>query len=232
MEKVRQFHAGLTGVFVIRMDDSLWQIETRRLPVVGENGFDAPRKLADNVVAASVGDGANYYVTQDGALHVQGNANRGQYGDGRLERTEGYVVTANNVRQVVAHTGHALHLKRDGSVWGTGGNLYGPLAQHGSGDKATRWGRLIDNVTAIATGASHSLAIRTDGSLWIWGRNEGLAPKPAIDRAVIAAAAGADHSAALDGENLWFWRTGESPRRLARCAGAMDPAATGKPSAK
>lgn len=223
IDRVRQFHAGLTGLLVIRYDASLWHVETRRLPVIGESGFETPRRLADNVATASVGDGANYYVTRDGALRVHGNASRGQYGDGRLERTDFYVVTANDVRQVVAHTGHALHLKRDGSIWGTGGNIYGPLAKHGYGDKAARWGKLLDNATAIATGASHSLALRSDGSLWIWGRNEGLTPKQVIDHGVLEAAAGTDHSVALADENLWFWRTGEQPRRLAACPGPRDP---------
>lgn len=216
MDDVRQFHAGFTALLVIRSDGSLWHIDIRQLPLIGEIGFDDPRLLANDVVTASVGDGANYYVNREGTLFVHGRAHRGQYGDGRLESTDGYVPTAEDVRVVVSHTGHALHLKQDGSVWGTGGNIYGPLASHGFGDKATRWGKLMDDVAAIATGASHSLAIRSDGSLWTWGRDEGLAPTRLLEN-VGEAAAGTDHSAALADGALWFWRRGERPVRIQAC---------------
>lgn len=218
MDNVRQFHAGLTTLLVIRSDHSLWHIDIRHAPLIGEIGFDDPRHLTNDVVTASVGDGANYYVNREGALFVHGRAHRGQYGDGRLESTDGYVPTAEDVRAVVSHTGHALHLKQDGSVWGTGGNIYGPLASHGYGDKAPRWGKLLDDAAAIATGASHSLAIRSDRSLWTWGRDEGLVPKRLLEN-VVEAAAGTDHSTALAEDALWFWRRGDRPVRIAPCLG-------------
>ena len=69
-------------------------------------------------------------------MSAKGLAHRGQYGDGRLTATAGFVVTAHDVVTVKAHTGHAVHLARDGVVMGTGGNRFGPLSSHGLGDKA------------------------------------------------------------------------------------------------
>ena len=88
-----------------------------------------------------------------------------------------------------AHTGHAIHLRRDGVVMGTGGNRYGPLSAHGLGDKADRWGRIFDGAIAVATGSRHSLAIRADASLWAWGAGFTIQPAKLFVK-VVAVAAG------------------------------------------
>ncbi len=217
LDRVRAMHAGRSGLLLVRDDGSLWQVATRSVVGFGENLSGQPVRIAAGVVTAAVGDGADYYVTGDGALWVKGRADRGQYGDGKLTATAVFVRSADDVTQVVAHTGHALFLGRDGSVWGTGGNLYGPLGRHGLGDKAAAWGKIFDDARAIATGASHSVAIRRDGSLWIWGRNESLDPRQVMDR-VEAVAAGSDTTIAIGGDALWQWRTGARPRRVMACS--------------
>ena len=50
MEDVRQLHAGLTGLLVIRSDDSFWEIDTRGLPRIGEIGFEDPRHVSDSML--------------------------------------------------------------------------------------------------------------------------------------------------------------------------------------
>ena len=114
-------------------------------------------------------------------------------------------MAASDVLTVKAHTGHAIHLRRDGVVMGTGGNRFGPLSSHGLGDTADRWGRVFDSAVAIATGSRHSLALRADGSLWAWG--EGFKGEPAkLLDAVVAVAAG-------DTATLARWHA----RSMARC---------------
>ena len=116
---------------------------------------------------------------------------------------------------VRAHTGHAIHLARDGNVLGTGGNRFGPLSHHGLGDKADRWGPIFRGAVAIATGSRHSLAIRADGSLWAWGEGFAMEPARIMDR-VRAVAAGDTATIALDTDGaLWQWDGGGKPRRLA-----------------
>jgi len=217
MEDVRSFYAGRSGLLVIRNDHSLWHIPTKSLLGFGESLSKEPLLIANNAITASVGDSANYYVTQDGVLFVRGLAHRGQYGDGKLTSTDSYIQTSETVVQVASHTGHALVLKQNGSVWGTGGNIYGPLGNHGYGDKAIHWGLIMEGAIAIATGSSHSLAIRPDRSLWIWGRNEGLEPR--IVMADVAAVAASNRSTiALAKNALWQWNTGGSPRRIMNCS--------------
>ncbi len=197
--------AGDSGVFAIRCDGSLW------FRAVADTAW---QRTADAAVHAWVGDGADYYVDPSGNLFVRGLAHRGQYGDGRLAEAPGWNRVGSDAVAVIAHTGHALYLRRDGAVLGTGGNRFGPLSSHGIGDKADRWGVIFEGATAIATGSRHSMALRADGSLWIWGALEGLQPKRVLPG--IAAMAGAmDDSIELgvDGR-LWQWRLGDAPAQL------------------
>ena len=105
----------------------------------------------------------------------------------------------------------------DGTVIGTGGNIFGPLGAHGIGDKAITWGPIFTRAIAIATGSSHSLALRADGRLWHWGRDIGLEPA-AIPDDVTAAAADSSGSIALrrDG-TLWQWDRGGMPAKHFDC---------------
>lgn len=202
---IARFAAGRTGVLAIARDKSLWWIAS---------GGNAKTRIAENVAAAAVGDGANYYVTAEGALFVRGKAHRGQYGDGRLTATRDFVQTAANVTQITAHTGHAILLHKNGEVMGTGGNIYGPVGRHGLGDKADRWSRIMTGAAGIATGSLHTVAIARDGRLFAWGDEYGPEPVPVLDK-VSAAAASASATVVIrtDG-SLWQWRRGDKPRRI------------------
>jgi alpha-tubulin suppressor-like RCC1 family protein len=207
MAGVSSFAAGQSGWFAIDSADVLWH-------ATGTGTGAAARRIAEDVVAACIGDSADYYIRRDGMLYVKGLAHRGQYGDGRLASTPGFVSTASEAIAVKAHTGHALHLRRDGAVMGTGGNRFGPLSSHGLGDKAERWGHIFEGARAISTGSRHSAAIRHDDSLWVWGEGFGIAPRKLRD-GVLVVAAGDTATIALgtDG-NLWQWDGGAGPRRL------------------
>ena len=201
---VARVAAGASGWIAIDRDGTAWQAGTDDIAV---------RVMAD-VIDACVGDSADYLVTRDGRVHVKGLAHRGQYGDGLLRATPDYTATAADAVAVRAHTGHAVHLRRDGTVMGTGGNRFGPLSSHGLGDKADRWGLLFDGAAAIATGSKHTLAIRADGSLWGWGEGFAIAPSKLMDR-VVAVAAGDTATIAFDTDGaLWQWDGGRGPRRL------------------
>jgi len=205
MQGVASFAAGQSGWFAIDRDRVLWY---------GSGSTAAPQRIAADVIAACIGDSADYYITQGGTLYARGLAHRGQYGDGLLAATPGFVATARDAVSVKAHTGHAIHLTRGGAVMGTGGNRFGPLSTHGLGDKADRWGRIFDGVRAIATGSRHTVAIRTDGSLWAWGEGFGIAPRQLLGK-VTAVAAGDTVTIARTADGvLWQWDAGAGPRRL------------------
>ncbi len=201
---VQAFAAGATGWFAIDAQGALWHA----------SATGAPTRVAQDVAAACIGDGADYYIGRDGRLFVRGLAHRGQYGDGALHATADFVSTARHAVAVKAHTGHAIYLRDDGTVHGTGGNRFGPLSSHGLGDMATQWGAIFDGCVAIATGSRHSVALRPDASLWAWG--EGFAIAPArIHGNVTALAAGDTVTLARTADGaLWQWDRGAGPRRL------------------
>ncbi|MDQ1914135.1 hypothetical protein RAC89_27445 [Paenibacillus sp. GD4] len=199
------FAAGRTGVFAIDQGGTLFR---------WESPDQSAKKIADNVAYSSIGDGTDYYITQQGELYAFGRNHRGQYGNGGLKESDEFIQVASDVVQVKGHTGHAIVLKRNGDVQGSGGNLYGPLSTHGLGDKAVTWGTLFQGASLIATGSSHTVAVKEDRTLWIWGGKEGTTPRHVLDD-VVATAAGVDVTIAKkqDG-SIYFWRTGEVPVKL------------------
>ena len=215
-DQVTWFEAGRMGVFAARSNGTLEYI-ARPKRWFGEGEIVQPENISTSVVAASIGDSANYFVSQDGTLFVKGLAHRGQYGDGKLEPSETFIPVASDVVAIKAHTGHAILLKQDGTVMGTGGNIYGPLGRHGIGDKAISWGEIFQGAVAITTGSSHSLAISRDGSLWHWGRDIGLDPEKVLDNVVAAAADQSGSIALLNDNSLWQWERGQQPRQHFQC---------------
>lgn len=216
LDRVDWFAAGRTGLFA-RQRDGTFRFIARPARWFSEGEPSEPEAIDADVIAASVGDSADYYVTSEGRLFVRGLAHRGQYGDGRLQARDGFVPVARDVTAVKAHTGHALILTRAGTVKGTGGNIYGPLGRHGIGDKAIVWGPIFSGAVAIATGSSHSLALRADSGLWQWGRDIGLDPAPVLSEVTAAAADRAGSMALRSDGSLWQWDRGEAPRRHFRC---------------
>ena len=128
LDQVIWFAAGRTGVFAARSDGTLEYV-ARPKQWFGDGEIAQPEKISVSALTASIGDSADYFVTRDGVLLVKGLAHRGQYGDGKLEPSDTFTRVARDVVAIKAHTGHAILLKQDGTVMGTGGNIYGPDGQ-------------------------------------------------------------------------------------------------------
>lgn len=205
LDDVAYFAAGESGMLAIRCDGSLWQRKA---------GARDWSRVADAAIHAWVGDSADYYIEPMGRLYASGKAHRGQYGNGRLDEASGWVAVAEDAVSVYSHTGHAVYLRRDGAVLGTGGNRAGPLGAHGYGDKAVRWGVIFEGASRLGTGNRHSMAIRADGSLWTWGSADGLKPRQVLSD--VAAAIGGDHEtlAIRNDGTVWSWRVGTPPQQV------------------
>jgi hypothetical protein len=205
LDEVVWMAAGRSGLLAIRCDGSLWERAAAQ---------SAWTRSANAVVHASVGDGADYYVAVDGRLFVRGSAERGQYGNGLLTESPGWTPVARDAVAVVAHSDHALYLRADGRVLGTGSNRHGPLGVHGFGDKAASWGFQFAGVRQIATGRRQSMAIRRDGSLWVWGEGAGFLPRRVLEHVVACSSGVSDNIALTSDGGLWQWAPGELPARL------------------
>lgn len=214
--EIKWFTAGRTGVFAARSNGNLLHL-LKPKTWFGEGELTQPTVVSNSAIAASIGDSANYFIDNNGTLFVQGLAHRGQYGDGKLKQSETFIDVASNVVSIKAHTGHAILLKKDGTVMGTGGNIYGPVGKHGIGDKAIVWSPILQDAIAIATGSSHSLALKENGSLWHWGRDIGLEPKKIMDNVVAAAADQNSSLALLKDGTLWQWERDQNPKFHFQC---------------
>lgn len=204
-ENVAYLAAGESGLLAIRCDGSLWQRKSH-----------APSwtRIADAAIHAWVGDSADYYIDEKSQLHVTGKAHRGQYGNAQLEGSNNWIITAKDAIAVYSHTGHAVYLRRDGAVMGTGGNRNGPLGTHGYGDKAIRWGVIFEGAHRLGTGSSHSMAIRRDGSLWGWGWRDGLQAKQLLTGVLAATGGDAETLAIKNDASVWNWQVGAPPVKV------------------
>lgn len=205
LENVAYVATGESGMLAIRCDGSLWQRKA--------DSRDWMR-VADAAIHAWVGDSADFYIDEKRHLYAIGKAHRGQYGNGLLEESGNWVAVASDAVAVYSHTGHAVYLRRDGAVLGTGGNRNGPLGTHGYGDKAIRWGVIFEGAKRLGTGSSHSMAIRADGNLWGWGSRDGLQPKLLLVDVVAATGGDSETLAVTSNETVWNWRVGSPPVKV------------------
>jgi hypothetical protein len=125
LDAVALASAGESGVLAIRCDGGLWQR--------GDGSGAAWQRIAPRAIHAWVGDSSDHYIDGDGRLFVAGKAHRGQYGTGQLTDATGWVPSTESARFVVAHTGHAVHLRDDGAVLGTAATDSAPPSHAGSG---------------------------------------------------------------------------------------------------
>jgi alpha-tubulin suppressor-like RCC1 family protein len=74
---------------------------------------------------------------------------------------------------VSAGYGHALILKKDGSVWSFGCNLYGQIGVgnfiNDKNDSVPKKVTGLPQIIAVSAGFRHSMALATDGNVYAWG---------------------------------------------------------------
>ncbi len=140
-----------------------------------------------DVVQLSVGGGHVLALRRDGTVLAWGSNAGGALG--RLPRQElpidsaSVVAGLRDVKQVAAGASVSTVLKKDGTVWVWGANLFG---QFGNGDRTDPPGMTsgwdvtprpvagVTNVIAISLGLTgrHTLALKRDGSVVGWGNTD------------------------------------------------------------
>ena len=78
----------------------------------------------------------------------------------------------NDWAAVAAGGDFTLALKKDGTLWACGSNIWGSLGLGDTTDRhsPTQVGSASD-WTAVSAGIGYSLALKRDGTLWAWGDN-------------------------------------------------------------
>ena len=147
--------------FVLLSDGTLWYA-----------GGDSAEKVASNVKDFFVYLPSSYVVLkQDGSAWIYDKYYENPFGikaaKGVLTKFMDGVVDA-DIGQVNLYV-----LKKDGSLWGWGDNMYGQLgkgysSQYNEPNDNTGY-RIMDDVVSMEAGSVEVFAIKEDGSLWAWG---------------------------------------------------------------
>lgn len=137
----------------------------------------------DNVVSISAGDDHSLFLRRDGTVWATGRNYYGQLGIGVMGLADRNVAVQvmkadstplTDVVAIAAGGEHSLFLRRDGTVWAVGYNLWGQLGDSSLTTRSlavqvrTRNGPLT-GVVAIAAGVDFSLFVKSDGSVWATG---------------------------------------------------------------
>jgi alpha-tubulin suppressor-like RCC1 family protein len=123
-----------------------------------------------------------FLIDENDNLYARGPNFRGKLGLGGILTATDWVYVTDNVRQVSAGEDHSMIIKNDGSVWGTGINNFGELANvyipAGGGSytsSVTRFtpctGAGTSGVVQVSAGNAHTTIIKDDGSVWGSGYN-------------------------------------------------------------
>jgi alpha-tubulin suppressor-like RCC1 family protein len=131
-----------------------------------------------SVIDVATSTGHTLALRSDGTVWAWGENSRGALGvsAGPARTTPVPVPGLSDVVQIAAGGDSAFHfsvaLKRDGSVWTWGDNVYGQLGGERQGFRSTP-ARVdsLGSITRISAGARHVFALRSDGVLWGWGGN-------------------------------------------------------------
>lgn len=176
------------------------------------------------------GDRHALAITSGGRVLTWGDNSDGQLGTGS---SDPYSATPDTIRVIrpmapaVAVAGggaHSLMLDESSVVWAWGAGTRGQLGNGSSSSASTAVRVVLDRdmttVVAIAAGGRHSVLLDSAGHVWTWGANDegqlGIGSyvdqslprmvSPGSMGAVVAIAAGAEHTVALSARGLlWAW---------------------------
>jgi alpha-tubulin suppressor-like RCC1 family protein len=174
---------GLWHSLFLKSNGSLWDMGYNAEGELGNGTFnnaDRPMQIVSNdVVAISAGGNHSLFLKTDGSLWAMGWNHDGELGDGTFYTNAPWgtnkpeQIVASNVVAIAGGLQHSLFLKSDGSLWATGGNLYGQLGDGTQNTFRNVPEQVVPNgVVAIAAGNYYSLFLKSDGSLWVMGQNQ------------------------------------------------------------
>lgn len=190
-----------------------------------------PQKLPNHTgfVAVEGGHWHTVGLKKDGTVWCWGHNYFAELGNGTREHSSwpvevlqisnSEISVLNNIVSIASVGYHTLALKKDGTVWGWGGNTFNELGTEGL--EFQRYAIKvvgIPRIKEIAVGWHHSVALDYKGKVWVWGSDPAFQfneetkkyyHHPTLLKGlpkVTKIACGSWHSLAIDeNKNVWGW---------------------------
>ena len=192
---------GSNYTMILRKDGTVWadgncyndiSVNTQ---IYYENDFDVFLQAVDekgfinNAIAIAAGESHCLILKKDGTVWAVGTNIYGEFGNGTAGKAEGgtkfvqardSIGFINNAVAIAAGVNHSLVLRKDGTVWVAGYNLYdSSVADFNDRYRKDKvfipakdiLGKNLRNAKAISAGSQHSLVLKQDGTVWSGGRN-------------------------------------------------------------
>ena len=204
MDNVVMVSCGYRHTAVIKTDGSLWLFGDNSYGQIGNDygGNDVslyddakeypiqtvPIEVMHDVAFVNCGGSYTAAIKKDGSLWMWGRNQYGQIGNGEECRVPSMVnrsadvhvpqMIMEDVAVVDCGRAHTAAIKKDGSLWTWGLNMYGCL---GVGSTSARMNdgynscvpvKVMEDMVAVSCNFDLTAAIKKDGSLWMCGRNE------------------------------------------------------------
>ena len=227
--------AGRDHGLALLVDSTVWAWGRNTFGQIGHGGStdDVPTPVQvtglPKVIDIAAGGQFSLAVTADGRMWGWGASSSTSPAicDGTQARDHFVPVRIPAITDVVAVSAGwftARALRRDGTVWGCGGNNFG---QVGSGSEASSIYFMqqvadLTDVVGIASGGYHGIALRADGTVWTWGWNSqnrlgwdagtlSRVPGQVPVSDIVAIAGGMGHTVVMDSAGrIWTWGGNQS----------------------
>jgi len=175
---------GETFTLYVKEDGSLWGWGSNSTGQLGDGTLeDKPNPIQIGTslewvnVVCSKYENYEYAVglKKNGSIWAWGNNYFGQLGRGSINDLSTLplrIGNSNDWQDVSTAYGHSVAIKKDGTIWAWGFNIFGQL---GNGNKTdmtvpTQIGT-ENNWTMITAGKYHTSALNKNGTIWTWGKN-------------------------------------------------------------
>lgn len=178
-----QVSCGYRKTLALKTDGTLWGWGLNSNGELGENtttNRSSPIQtiaFGNNWTSVSCGQRHSAGIKNDGTLWIWGYNNNGQLGDNTTTHRSSPIQTVgfgNDWSSVACGYNNTIGIKKNGTLWAWGANLYGQLGDNTIVKKSspvqtvafgTNW------VKASCQGYSVAIALKADGTLWGWGYN-------------------------------------------------------------
>jgi alpha-tubulin suppressor-like RCC1 family protein len=129
--------------------------------------------ISDVVAVSGAERSASYALKRDGTVWILAGSGATPTQQGNISSMGSAYVDMSSlaeVQQIAAGKSFGLALKKNGTVWGWGSNLYGALGNYAASHLSVPSQIAgINNVKSIYVGSNMVHAIKSDGTVWAWG---------------------------------------------------------------